>query len=118
MAFALFGLRVRTLYRLLRLGQPVDRLEDLPKRIELEATVGLAQRKLLQRAKPGLMHAFIFWGFLVLLTTILEAMGAIVSRSFRIPLIGNTPGLNAVQDLFAVLVLVGVAIAFFIRKIE
>ena len=117
-ALALFGLRVRTLYGLLRLGQPVSRLDDLPKRIELETTVVLGQRKLLQRPRPGLMHAFIFWGFLVLLTTIVEAMGQIVTRSFRLPLIGNSPGLNLVQDGFAGLVLIGVATAFYIRKGE
>ena len=44
------------------------------------------------------MHASIFWGFLVLLTTIVEAIGQIVSRSFRLPFIGNTPTLNLIQD--------------------
>ena len=97
-AFALFGLRTRLLYGLLRLGQPVNRFDDLPKRFELETTVVLGQRKLLQRVVPGAMHAFIFWGFLVLLTTIVEAMGAIVSRSFKLPLIGDTPGLNVGRD--------------------
>ena len=34
----------------------------------------LGQRKLLQRLVPGLMHAFIFWGFIVLFPTIVMAM--------------------------------------------
>ena len=117
-AAGIFLRRGWLLYRLVRLGQPVDRFHDLPKRIELEATVVLGQRKLLQRTLPGLMHAFIFWGFLVLLTTILEAIGGIVDRSFRLPLIGETPWLNLVQDLFAGLVLVGLAIAVYIRKVK
>jgi Fe-S oxidoreductase len=117
-AAGIFLRRAWLLYRLVRLGQPVDRFDDLPKRIELEATVVLGQRKLLQRTLPGLMHAFIFWGFLVLLTTILEAIGEIVDRSFRLPLIGETPWLNVVQDLFAGLVLVGLAIAVYIRKVK
>src|SRR5947208_3200582 len=117
-AIGLFAWRVRLLYWLVRLGQPTNRLDDLPKRVELEATVVLGQRKLLQRAIPGLMHAFIFWGFLVLLTTIVEAMGAIFSRSFRLPLIGDTPALNLIQDVFAALVLVGVITAFVIRKVQ
>src|SRR5207247_540987 len=110
--------RTFLLYRLVRLGQPVNRFDDLPKRLELETTVVLGQRKLLQRAVPGTMHAFIFWGFLVLLTTILEAIGQIYSRSFDIPLIGGSIGLNLIQDLFALLVLVGVATAFSIRKVQ
>src|SRR5947207_1523845 len=64
------------------------------------------------------MHAAIFWGFLVLLTTIVEAVGQIISRSFELPLIGATPLLNLIQDTIALLVLVGVAIAFYIRKVE
>src|ERR671930_1176552 len=64
------------------------------------------------------MHAFIFWGFLVLLTTIVEAIGQIFSRSFVLPLIGDTAGLNLIQDVFAALVLVGVATAFYIRKVQ
>ena len=111
-------MRTRLLYRMVRLGQPVDRFHDLPKRVELETTDVLAQRKLLQRFPNGIMHAFIFWGFLVLLTTIVEAIGQIVSRSFTLPFIGDTAALNFIQDTFAALVLVGVGIAFYIRKVE
>ncbi|HEU0194030.1 MAG TPA: hypothetical protein VFQ71_07515, partial [Gaiellales bacterium] len=66
--------------RLARMGKPVQRFDDVPARIRNEAVITLGQRKLLQRALPGLMHAFIFWGFLVLLPTILMAMIAIVDR--------------------------------------
>jgi Fe-S oxidoreductase len=117
-ALAIFARRTLLLYRLLRLGQPVDRFHDIPKRVRYEATVALGQRKILQRTLPGIMHASIFWGFLVLLTTIVEALGGIVTRSFVLPLIGDTAGLNLVQDLFAGLVLFGVAIAFYIRKVQ
>jgi Fe-S oxidoreductase len=117
-AVGIFARRTFLLYRLVRLGQPVNRFDDLPKRLELETTVVLGQRKLLQRTVPGLMHGFIFWGFLVLLTTILEAIGQLYSRNFDIPLVGGSIGLNLIQDLFAGLVLVGVATAFFIRKVQ
>src|SRR5262249_34667943 len=78
----------------------------------------LGQRKIFQRALPGFMHAFIFWGFLVLLTTILEALGSIVSRGWRLPWIGHMTWLHVVQDLFAFMVLVGLGIAVYIRKIQ
>jgi Fe-S oxidoreductase len=96
----------------------VRRFDDLPKRVEQEATVVLGQRKLLQRPGPGLMHAFIFWGFLVLLTTIVEAMGEVFSKTFAIPLIGRTGWLGLIQDVFTVTVLVGVEMAVFIRKVQ
>jgi Fe-S oxidoreductase len=117
-SIVLFATRARTLLKLVGLGQPVERFGDIPKRVELETTVVLGQRKLFQRFVPGLMHALIFWGFLVLLTTILEAMGEVVTKGFTIPLIGRTAWLGFVQDLSAALVLVGVAIAFWIRKVQ
>ncbi len=117
-AVAIFVRRSLLLWSLVRLGQPVDRLDDLPKRVELETTVVLGQRKLLQRLVPGLMHAFIFWGFLVLLTTIVEACGEVVDRGFALPLIGRSAGLGLVQDVFALLVLLGVCTAFVIRKVQ
>jgi Fe-S oxidoreductase len=113
-----FARRAYQLFRFVRLGRPVHRFRDVPKRIEQEVTVVLGQRKLLQRVVPGLMHAFIFWGFLVLLTTIAEALGEVFQRGFAIPFIGHSGWLGLVQDVFAVLVIVGVAMAVFIRKVQ
>ncbi len=113
-----FSLRAYQLYGFVRLGRPVRRSREVPKRLEQEVMVVLGQRKLLQRLGPGLMHAFIFWGFLVLLTTILEAFGEVVQRRFAIPLIGHSGGLGLVQDVFATLVILGVGMAVFIRKVQ
>ncbi len=63
----LFVRRVRFLVGLVQAGQPVDRSGRRGRRARNEVTIVLGQRKLLQRLGPGLMHAFIFWGFLVLL---------------------------------------------------
>ena len=117
-AGGIFLLRAELLYRLVRLGKPVRRLDDLPKRLEEEAVVVLGQRKLLQRLGPGLMHAFIFWGFLVLLTTIIEAFGEIFDEGFAIPFIGRTGWLGLIQDVFAVLVIVGIGMALYFRKVR
>jgi Fe-S oxidoreductase len=113
----IFARRTSLLFRLVKLGRPVTRTADVGERVKAETTVVLGQRKLLQRPGPGMMHAFIFWGFLVLLTTILEAFGDVFSTSFAIPLIGHTAWLGFIQDLFMVLVIVGVCMAFFIRKV-
>ena len=115
-AGGLFMLRAWTLFRTVRLGRPVNRLYDLPKRVEHETVVVFGQRKLLQRIGPGLMHAFIFWGFLILLTTIIEVFGEIFDRHFAIPWIGRSGWLGLVQDVFAGLVLVGLAMAIYFRK--
>ena len=52
----------------------------------------LGQQKLFQRLVPGLMHAFIFWGFLVLFPTIVMAMIGAVDRDWSIP-VARPPGL-------------------------
>jgi Fe-S oxidoreductase len=117
-AGGLFLLRGYTLTRLVLLGEKVDRFHDIPRRLELEATVTLAQKKILQRAKPGIMHAFIFWGFLVLATTLVEVFGEIVQPSFAIPLVGRTAWLGLIQDVFMTLVFIGILMAFYIRKVE
>jgi Fe-S oxidoreductase len=117
-AGGVFARRAYQLYRFVRLGQPSKRSDDLPKRMEREITVVLGQGKLLQRLGPGLMHAFIFWGFLVLLTTIVEALGAVLQPTFAIPYIGRSGWLGLTQDVFSVLVVMGVAMALFFRKVQ
>ncbi len=117
-AFAIFSRRAYDLYRFVRLGRPVNRFDDLPRRVEQEAVVVLGQRKLLQRLGPGLMHAFIFWGFLILLTTIVEAIGEVFVRDFTIPLIGRSGWLGLIQDVFSVLVIVGIGMAVYYRKLQ
>jgi Fe-S oxidoreductase len=114
----LFARRALLLYRIIRLGQPVERADAVRKRVGWEASVVLGQRKLLQRTGPGLMHAFIFWGFLVLLTTIIQAIGEVFTPHFALPLIGHATWLGAVQDLFAVLVLIGVCGGLYFRHVR
>ena len=78
----------------------------------------LGQRKLLQRLVPGLMHAFIFWGFIVLFPTIVMAMIGAVDRDASLPWLAEQGWFAFLVDVFAVLVLAGVATAFFIRKVQ
>ncbi len=64
------------------------------------------------------MHAFIFWGFLVLLPTIVEAMLAVIDPAWTLPYLGHAAWFAFVVDLFAALVLTGVVIAVVIRKVQ
>ncbi len=114
----LFARRARLLSRLVGLGRTVDRSGDVGRRVARETGQVLGQRKLFQRAVPGLMHAFIFWGFLVLLTTIIEAGGQAIDPDFALPFVGHAGWLGLVQDVFASLVLVGIAIALWIRLVQ
>jgi Fe-S oxidoreductase len=117
-AIALFSRRAVLLYRLIRLGKPAKRFDDLPGRVRAEAVVVIGQSKLLQRLLPGLMHAAIFWGFMVLLPTILIAMIGIVDEHATLPWLGAQGWYALLVDVFAFLVLVGVITAFGIRKVQ
>jgi Fe-S oxidoreductase len=118
MALVLFGRRAWFLFALVRSGKPVARFSDSPARIRAEATDVLGQRKLLQRWLPGLMHAAIFWGFLVLLPTIVIAMIGAVDPHATLPWLGAQGWYAFLVDVFALLVLVGVITAFVIRKVQ
>src|SRR5664279_4326598 len=110
------GTRLSFLFQLARSGKPaVGRLLDAPKRVQAEAFEVLGQRKLLKWTVPGVAHVFAFWGFLVLTLTILETYGALFVADFHIPLVGTWPVLGFLEDLFAVLVVVGIAIFAVIR---
>jgi Fe-S oxidoreductase len=99
------------------MGKPVDRSDDVGARVRNEAVLVLGQKKLLQRLVPGLMHAFIFWGFIVLFPTIVIAMIGAVDRRETIPWLGAQGWFAALADLFVVLVLLGVVTAVVIRKV-
>jgi Fe-S oxidoreductase len=114
----LFGVRVRFLAGLVRGAPPLERSGDVPRRARNEATIVLGQRKLLQRFGPGLIHAFIFWGFLVLAPTILIAFIGVVDKHSTLPWLGHQGWFAFLVDLFAVLVLVGVLAALWIRKVQ
>ena len=115
-AFAVAGHRLWWLGRLAAKGQPAPgRTDDLPARIWAEIKEVLGQRKLLKWSVPGAAHFATFWGFVVLLFTIIEVYGALFARDFSIPGIGRSAALGFLEDLFAVAVLAGLVIFSAIR---
>jgi Fe-S oxidoreductase len=114
----LFAWRVRMLVGLLKAAKPVSRSGHIQRRMRNEATVVLGQSKLLSRLGPGLAHAFIFWGFLVLLPTIVIAMIGVVDKTATLPWLGHQGWYQLLVDIFAVLVLAGVLAALWIRKVQ
>ncbi|TVZ02050.1 (Fe-S)-binding protein [Trebonia kvetii] len=119
-AFAVAGRRLWWLKRLAFSGQPApERLEYARthpgREAETQLTEVVGQRKLLQWTVPGMAHAATFWGFLVLLLTIIEAYGALFQRDFAIPVIGHWAVVGFIEDLFAVGVLCGISTFTVIR---
>ncbi|MCA0330299.1 MAG: 4Fe-4S dicluster domain-containing protein [Actinobacteria bacterium] len=115
-ALSLAAWRANRIYTVIRSGQPaVGRTDDKGVRIQAEAVEVLGQRKLLKWSVPGFAHFVTFWGFLVLGLTIVEGFGALVDPDFHIPLIGTWPIVGFLEDLFGLLVLVGLVIFTVIR---
>src|ERR1017187_1066706 len=63
--------------------------EHLGTDLKAQATEVIGQRKLLKWSVPGAAHAATFWGFIILILTIIEAYGDLFSRTFAIPGIGH-----------------------------
>jgi len=119
-AFAVAGRRVWWLKRLAFSGQPApERVayarEHAAGDLKTQLTEVVGQRKLLKWSIPGAAHAATFWGFTVLFLTIIEAYGALFSRTFAIPGIGHWPVIGFIEDLFAVGVLAGIGTFTVIR---
>src|SRR3954451_23317167 len=121
-ALAVAGRRMWWLKRLAFSGQPaperIAAVREHPRLdVEAQATEVIGQRKLLKWTVPGAAHAATFWGFIVLLLTIIEAYGNLFSRTFAIPGIGHWAFIGFIEDLFAVGVLAGI-ITFTVIRIR
>jgi Fe-S oxidoreductase len=119
-AAVLAGRRLWWLYRLGMSGQPApERIAAVrahPGRdAEVQAAEVFGQRKLLKWTVPGVAHFLTFWGFIILILTIIEAYGDLFSTTFSIPLIGTWAWVGFLEDLFAVAVLAGIVTFAVIR---
>jgi hypothetical protein len=116
-AFGLFGVRVYRRVEHMRLGQPAEPIGQWRRRIWLWLVFVFGQRRLFRFARPGIAHFFVFWGFLLLLPTIAQAILEGVFPGFVIPFLGTFGPLALVQDLVAVAVAIAVLYALCLRLI-
>ncbi len=116
----IFSLNVQRLVSYLRLGLPDDRSDNPGWRFLNVLRIGIAQTKILREPAAGIMHATIFWGFIVLTAGTLEIFSQglwsgfsyerILWHPFYVVFAGS-------QDAFAVFVLAAVAFAFYRRLV-
>ncbi len=120
-AFAVAGRRVKYLVDLVRIAQPMpDRMKgSFGQTIRYQLQHILAQQKLLKWTTPGVLHAFIFYAFIIHQTLTLEALGEVVDPEFHIPFFGEgrwwTELLGFAQDFVGLLVFVSIIGFAFIR---
>ncbi len=115
-ALVIAGRRLLYLSRLIRAGKPApERLAHWTRRAGVEIKEVGGQKRLLKWTVPGIAHAFTFWGFTVLILTIIEAYGDLFSPTFHIPLIGRWSFIGLIEDFFIVAVLAALVVFSAIR---
>jgi Fe-S oxidoreductase len=110
-------------YRFYRLLRPIfrspweNRFDRIPLRLwGLVTNIGFHTR-LLKIKYSGLLHLMIFSGFVILFTGIVQAFGEGLFLGFSLAPIGGHTWIALAQDLFDVIVMLGLAMAAFNRYI-
>ena len=120
LAAGFFALNVQRLVRYMRLGHAEQRLDHPGRRLLNVLKVGIAQTKILREPVAGLMHATIFWGFIVITAGTVEILIQGVFARFSYEHILPQPVYvlySLSQDVFALFVLGAVGFAFFRRLV-
>src|SRR5512135_687917 len=94
-ALAVFAAILVMRTRLLVAARPAARFDRIPQRIKRMTVDGLAQRKFLSGEQPaGIMHALIFWGFVVLMLQVITLFGRAFAVNWNIPGFGPDEALG------------------------
>src|SRR5512136_2639008 len=97
------------LVKILSIGRKEDRFRNVRARVKNVLIVAFGQSKLLREPLAGLMHFFIFWGFVILLTAVVEAIIEGLFPSFTMESLGPLfRPLALLQELIGLLVIVSV----------
>jgi Fe-S oxidoreductase len=103
----------------MRRGQPSGHWGQWGERIRALIVYVGGQRRLFRFLIPGTSHFFIFWGFLILSLTILQAilegLLAFANPHFVLPIIGRFGPLALLQDFFAVFVMIAAGYGLYLR---
>ena len=109
---------VRRLLGYLKLGRPHDRFGNIGTRLKNVLVVAIGQSKLLRDPVAGAIHAMIFWGFLVLLAAVIESVVEGLIPGGNLFWLGPVYTVLAIsQDVFCVLIIIGVLWALWRRYV-
>jgi Fe-S oxidoreductase len=115
-SLALFGRSVARVVAAVRQGKPENRFDAPLERLGVVFRVAFGQSKLLREPVAGLLHAFIFWGFVVLLSAVVESIGEGLVPGFSLAFLGPLyPPLAFLSDLFGAVVVVSVIVSILRR---
>ena len=117
-ALAFFSNTAYRWYRIIRSGKPDNRFTDYGKRLKNLLTIAFGQTKMIQGDfKAGIMHAIIFWGFLVVGLRTIILFGTGFDADFAAGFLASLPGklYTLLLNIFELLVLLAVSYAAYRR---
>ncbi|NUM70574.1 MAG: 4Fe-4S dicluster domain-containing protein [Ignavibacteriaceae bacterium] len=118
-AIVFFTLRCLHLIKILKTGRPEDRFDNIPQRLKNVFIVAIAQSKLFREPLAGTLHALIFWGFVLFLFAVIEAIIQGFYAPFSLKFLGPLFGvITVIQDVFGILVIGSVLFAAYRRYIQ
>ena len=118
-AFAGIIINAKRLTAFLRLGKWTNRFDHPNERVKRVLGIAIGQSKIFRDPVAGPIHAFIFWGFMVLLFAVIESIGeGLTGGNFSLSFLGPVYSvITFSQDIFIVLVVLSVIGALWRRFI-
>jgi len=117
-AIGLLTYNLRRIISYLKTGKEDNRFSDIPLRILNVLKIGIGQSKILRDKVAGIVHVLIFWGFLLFLFAVLEALIQGFNSEFTFEFLGPLYSLiTLTQDIFGLLVIASVLYALYRRYI-
>lgn len=111
-AGALFARRVAAIVGVMRTARPTLRTDRVGERIQSVVEHVLLHRRMFRITLSGVLHYFIFSGFVVLLIDIVETVGEVFVPGFTVGRI-----LAPLVDIWVILVAIGILLALYNRLI-
>ena len=115
-AFTFLGYNIKRLIGYLKVGKQENRFDNVGQRIANVLKVALGQSKILREPVAGALHATIFWGFILFLFAVVEAILQGFYSPFTFEFLGPFYSLiTLTQDVFGLLVMLAVLFALYRR---
>jgi heterodisulfide reductase subunit C len=117
--FGLFAKSLQKIYRNIRLGREINRSDRKPERWETMTRVAMGQSKMVKRPVAGILHLFVYVGFVIINIELIEIIvdGIFGTHRFLSSIFGHSfyNFFTATLEVLALLVVIGVVV-FFIRR--
>jgi len=117
--FGLFAKSLKELYRNIKLGREIDRTDRKAERWAIMTRVALGQSKMVKRPIAGILHIFVYVGFVIINIELLEIIidGIFGTHRFLQSVLGDSfyAFFTGFLEILAALVVLAVVV-FFIRR--